>query len=213
MDIESLGRFGAIALLLLLSFPLHEAAHATVAWRLGDGVARTMGRVSLDPRRHLDPLGAALLALSAISNGWLIGWAKPTPVVVQNLRGGRLGWAAVALSGPVSNLLLALVSGLLYRATLSPQSSELLGWLLAYFCYYNVTLLFLNLLPVPPFDGRAVLSALIGFVSPRLAELIERASSSRFAFPVVIVVIFFSPLGALLSDLNLGLANLLLGPG
>jgi hypothetical protein len=213
MDTESVGRIAAIGLLLLVSFPLHEAAHATVAWKLGDGVARAMGRVSLNPRRHLDPLGAALLVLSAVSGGWLIGWAKPTPVLVQNLRGGRLGWAAVALAGPLSNLFLAAVSAFLYRTLLTPSGGDLFGWLLAYFCYFNLVLLFLNLLPIPPFDGRAVMGALLGLVSPRFADLIERAAASRFAFPVVIAVIFFTPIGSLLGDLSIGLAAALLGPG
>jgi hypothetical protein len=212
MDSETIGRMAAIGLLLVVSFPLHEAAHATVAWKLGDGVARAMGRVSLNPRRHLDPLGAALLLLSAIFGGWLIGWAKPTPVLAQNLRGGRFGLAAVALAGPLSNLLVAVVCALLYRCAPTSASWDLLNWLLAYFCYFNLLLLFLNLLPIPPFDGRAVLSALLGLLSPRLAEMLERAAASRFAFPVVIAVIFFTPIGSFLGDLSLGLANALLGP-
>ena len=213
MDTELLGRSAAAGLLLLVSFPLHEAAHATVAWKLGDGVARALGRVSLNPRRHLDPLGAALLVLSSVSGGWLIGWAKPTPVMVQNLRGSRLGWAAVALAGPLSNLFLAAVSALLYRMLLTPNGGDFLGWLLAYFCYFNLVLLFLNLLPIPPFDGRAVVSAIIGLLSPRSADLVERAAASRFAFPVVIVMIFFTPIGSTLGNLSLGLASTLLGPG
>ena len=213
MDAETIGALGAAVFLLIISFPVHEAAHATMAWRLGDGHARALGRVSLDPRRHIDPLGAGLLILSAISGGWMIGWAKPTPVLPQSLRGGALGWATVALAGPASNLLLAVVVAGLYRVFEGPLLPDVVGWLLVYFAYYNVALLFLNLLPIPPFDGRAVLVGLLGLLSPRLADQVEGVSASRFAFPIVIAIIFFTPLGSLLGSLSIGLTELLLGPG
>jgi len=208
-----IGRFAAAALLLLVSFPVHEAAHATAAWKLGDGHARALGRVSLDPRRHIDPLGAALLLLSVLTSGWLIGWAKPTPIMVQSLRGGRLGWAAVAVAGPISNLVLAVGSALLYRVLSGALLPDPLVELLAYFTYFNVILFFLNLLPIPPFDGRAVLTGLLGLFSPRLADALEGLTESRFAFPIVVVIIFFTPLGGFLSTLSFGLTRLLLGLG
>jgi len=213
MDAEKIGSLAAAVLLLIISFPVHEAAHAAMAWRLGDGHARALGRVSLDPRRHIDPLGAGLLILSAISGGWMIGWAKPTPVLPQSLRGGALGWATVALAGPASNLLLAVVVAGLYRVFEGPSLPDVVGWLLVYFAYYNVALLFLNLLPIPPFDGRAVLVGLLGLLSPRLADQVEGASASRFAFPIVIAIIFFTPFGSILGSLSIGLTELLLGPG
>ena len=213
MDVERIGALAAAGLLLIISFPVHEAAHAAMAWRLGDGHARALGRVSLDPRRHIDPLGAGLLILSAIFGGWMIGWAKPTPVLPQSLRGGALGWATVALAGPASNLLLAVVVAGLYRVLDGPSLPDFIAFFLLYFTYYNVALLFLNLLPIPPFDGRAVLVGLLGLLSPRLADQVEGASASRFAFPIVIAIIFFTPLGSLLGSLSIGLTELLLGPG
>lgn len=212
MDAETFAPLVAALLLLLISFPVHEAAHATAAWKLGDGHARALGRVSLDPRRHIDPLGAGLLLLSALSGGGMIGWAKPTPVMAQSLRGGSLGWAIVAVAGPLSNLLLAVVAAAIYRLIGSPPGSDLLGLLIVYFTYFNAGLLFLNLLPIPPFDGRALLTGVLALVSPRLADTVEGLTSSRFAFPVVIVLLFFTPLGALLGDLSYGLTELLLGP-
>lgn len=213
MDAETYAPIAAALLLLLISFPVHEAAHATAAWKLGDGHARALGRVSLDPRRHIDPLGAGLLLLSALSGGGAIGWAKPTPVMAQSLRGGSLGWAIVAVAGPLSNLLLAVVAAALYRLIGSPPSSELVGGLIYNFTYFNAVLLFLNLLPIPPFDGRALLTGVLALVSPRLADTVEGLTSSRFSFPVVIVLLFFTPLGSLLGGLSLGLRELLLGPG
>ena len=213
MDAVTFAPLVAALLLLLISFPVHEAAHATAAWKLGDGHARALGRVSLDPRRHIDPLGAGLLLLSALSGGGMIGWAKPTPVMAQSLRGGSLGWAIVAVAGPLSNLFLAVVAAALYRLIGSPPSSDLIGLLIVYFTYFNAALLFLNLLPIPPFDGRALLTAVLALVSPRLADTVEGLTSSRLAFPVVIVLLFFTPLGSLLGDLSFGLTQVLLGPG
>lgn len=213
MGAETFAPIAAALLLLLISFPVHEAAHATAAWKLGDGHARALGRVSLDPRRHIDPLGAGLLLLSALSGGGMIGWAKPTPVMAQSLRGGSLGWAIVAVAGPLSNLFLAVVAAALYRLIGSPPASDLTGLLIVYFTYFNAGLLFLNLLPIPPFDGRALLTGVLALASLRLADIVEGLTSSRFAFPVVIVLLFFTPLGSLLGDLSFGLTEFLLGPG
>ena len=213
MDAVTFAPLVAALLLLLISFPVHEAAHATAAWRLGDGHARALGRVSLDPRRHIDPLGAGLLLLSALSGGGMIGWAKPTPVMAQSLRGGSLGWAIVAVAGPLSNLFLAVVAAVLYRLIGSPPATDPVGVLIVYFTYFNAALLFLNLLPIPPFDGRALLTGVLALVSPRLADTVEGLTSSRFAFPVVIVLLFFTPLGSLLGDLSFGLTQVLLGSG
>lgn len=143
----------------------------------------------------------------------MIGWAKPTPVMAQSLRGGSLGWAIVAVAGPLSNLFLAVVAAALYRLIGSPPSTDLIGLLIVYFTYFNTGLLFLNLLPIPPFDGRALLTGVLALVSPRLADAVEGLTSSRFAFPVVIVLLFFTPLGSLLGDLSFGLTEFLLGSG
>jgi Zn-dependent protease len=213
MGAETFAPLAAALLLLLISFPVHEAAHAAAAWKLGDGHARALGRVSLDPRRHIDPFGAGLLLLSALSGGGMIGWAKPTPVMAQSLRGGSLGWAIVAVAGPLSNLLLAFIAAALYRLIGSPPASDTIGVLIVYFTYFNASLLFLNLLPIPPFDGRALLTGILVLVSPRLAEVVEGLTSSRLAFPLVIVLLFFTPLGSLLGDLSFELTKLLLGPG
>ena len=211
MDAATFSPLVAALLLLLISFPVHEAAHATAAWKLGDGHARALGRVSLDPRRHIDPLGAGLLLLSAFSGGGMIGWAKPTPVMAQSLRGGSLGWALVAIAGPLSNLVIAVTAAVLYRLLGGPE--DLVGGLIGYFTFFNVGLFFLNLLPIPPFDGRALLTGILALFFPRLSDLVEGLTSSRFAFPVVIVLLFFTPLGSILGVLSRDLTRQLLGIG
>src|SRR5688500_11769058 len=105
----------AVAIMLLVGFPVHEYMHAYAANRLGDSTARWQGRLTLDPRVHLDPLGAGLLALSALLGGIFIGWARPTPVNPMNLQGGRRGEAIVAVAGPLSNLAMAAAVAIVVR--------------------------------------------------------------------------------------------------
>ena len=102
-----------VAFFLLVGFPVHEFAHAFVAYRLGDGTAKLFGRLTLDPRAHFDPIGGMMVALTALLPGGLIlGWAKPTPVNPANLRDRRNGEVWVSLAGPLSNLLMAAVGAL-----------------------------------------------------------------------------------------------------
>src|SRR5687767_6658726 len=105
--------------MLLVGFPVHEYSHALAAYRLGDSTARYMGRLTLDPRVHLDPLGAGLLVLTAVTGGIFVGWAKPTPVNPMNLQGGRRGEAFVAAAGPLSNLIMAAIVAVPLRVILS----------------------------------------------------------------------------------------------
>ena len=90
----------AVAIFLLVGFPVHEFSHALVAYRLGDGTAKLFGRLTLNPIVHLDPMGSAILVLSALLGGFFIGWAKPTPINPAMLRGGRRAEAWVAAAGP-----------------------------------------------------------------------------------------------------------------
>jgi len=99
----------AVAIFLLVGFPVHEFSHALVAYRLGDGTAKMFGRLTLNPIVHLDPVGSLILVASALlGSGFIIGWAKPTPVNPSMLRGGRRAEAWVAAAGPVSNLVMAI---------------------------------------------------------------------------------------------------------
>ena len=108
---------------LLLSLTIHEAAHAWTADKLGDPTARVLGRVSLNPLVHIDWIGTVLLPIiAAVSNLPLIGWAKPVPVVLRNLRHPRRDFMIVAAAGPISNLLQALVAALLLRLVWDPDA-------------------------------------------------------------------------------------------
>ena len=157
-----------VFLVLLFSLTVHEAAHAVTADRLGDPTARLLGRVSLNPAVHIDPLGTIVLPLIAIiSNLPILGWAKPVPVNVTRLRGHwKRKYMMIAAAGPASNLVLAViaslvlhlvpVSGPLQEATLAP-----LAQLLRQTVFINVLLAVFNMIPVPPLDGGNVLAGVL----------------------------------------------------
>lgn len=155
-----------------MSLSFHEAAHAFVADRLGDPTARQLGRLTLNPLAHIDWIGTVLFPLIAISSGIpLIGWAKPVPVDMRNLREPRRDFALVALAGPVSNLILAVVAGLLFEAHLrSTDAPGLLAQTLLMAVIMNVLLAVFNMIPVPPLDGGNVL---MGLVSHSVARSIN----------------------------------------
>ena len=184
----------AVAVILLVGFPVHEFSHALAADRLGDHTARYLGRLSLDPRVHFDPLGAGLLALSALAGGIFVGWAKPTPVNPSNLEGGQRGEAIVAAAGPLSNLTMAALVAVALRAInafglLNPyggQAQDLLWLVLNYLVLINVFLFVFNLLPIPPLDGYKVL---LGVVSPRTAWQIRQYEQYGFLLIVVLFLV------------------------
>ena len=154
----------ANAITLIVAFTVHECAHAWTANRLGDPTARYMGRLTLDPRPHIDPLGMILGLLYGF------GWAKPTPVNPRALRYGPVaGMALVSVAGPLSNLGMALIFAVIWRLTapvlsvfgaggkLIPTPVDLLQKLV----FLNLLLLVFNLIPIPPLDGFSVLRALL----------------------------------------------------
>src|SRR6188508_583623 len=121
--------------MLLVGFPVHEFSHALAAYRLGDSTARFMGRLSLNPIVHFDPLGGILLGLTFIASQGTFGfgWAKPTPVNPRNLEGGRYGEAIVAAAGPVSNLVLAIAAAIPLRYIFAtPSLADQIPFLVIY---------------------------------------------------------------------------------
>jgi Zn-dependent protease len=181
-----------LAIMLLVAFPVHEFAHAMAAFQLGDGTARLMGRLTLDPRAHFDPTGALLLAVSMLAFGGGIGWAKPTPYNPMNLRGGRWGEAIVSVAGPLSNLILALAAALPLRYMIATgMSVPLLSTVLFIFIQINLLLMVFNLIPIPPLDGSKVLYA---FLEPRTAYQV-RATLEQYGIFILLGAMFLPLFG------------------
>jgi Zn-dependent protease len=156
-----------ILVMLGIAFPIHEFAHALAAYRLGDGTAKLMGRLTLDPRAHFDQTGGLLLAISVLLTNFGFGWAKPTPYNPMNLQGGRWGEAIVGLAGPISNLVLAIAGAIPLRYILATgMDAGLITGFLYLFVSINLVLMVFNLIPIPPLDGSKVLFA---FLNPRTA--------------------------------------------
>ena len=160
--------------IFLFSLVFHEYAHAAVANRLGDRLAAWTGRLTLDPRAHLDPVGSIFMPVAGIAMGWatggygfIFGWAKPVPVNPRDLRNGARDMAMIALAGPVSNLLLMAVCAFTIRGMvavdLQPTGLAGLGYEMAAFgIYINALLALFNMIPLPPLDGSKVLAWLLG---------------------------------------------------
>jgi Zn-dependent protease len=162
--------------LLVISLTVHEAAHAWSANRLGDSTARRLGRLSLNPAVHVDPVGTLLLPLvGMLTTGSFIGWAKPVPVNLANLRGNwKQKHMLIAAAGPASNLLLAIIGAIALQVITAGSPFETSAYgvrVLFFFVNLNVLLAVFNLVPVPPLDGGNVLASLL----PRhLAEPFEQ---------------------------------------
>ena len=152
---------------LIIGFTIHEFSHALAAQGEGDSTARRMGRLTLNPLKHIEPFGFALLLLVGF------GWARPVQVEPRNLRHGRLGMAWVALAGPLSNFVLAFLLGALIRSGIVPDDlardnfadflfADFLGGLvLPLVIFYNLALGVFNLIPLPPLDGSKVVGGLL----------------------------------------------------
>lgn len=185
-----------VAIMLLIGFPVHEFSHALAAYRLGDSTAKHLGRLTLNPIAHFDPLGGILLAVTFIGNtGFGFGWAKPTPVNPNNLEGGRYGEAMVAAAGPLSNLIMATIAALPLRYLLGhPELGQQVPFMavevLYLFILINIALMIFNLFPIPPLDGSKVLFALL---PPRVSWQ-WRPILEQYGF-VLLLVVFFVPPG------------------
>ncbi len=210
------------AIMVLVGFPIHEFMHAFTAYRLGDSTARWQGRLTLDPRKHFDPLGGGMLFLSAVLSGgqFFFGWAKPTPVNPMNLAGGRRGEALVAAGGPLSNLVLAAIVAVPLRLiTASPLIDDVVASspaalvynVLITFVFLNLLLFIFNLLPIPPLDGWRVLLSL---APPHIAYQLRAVE--QYAFLGLFIVLFAGaaiivPILNFLRDLILGTEAGLIG--
>ncbi|HEV2354202.1 MAG TPA: site-2 protease family protein, partial [Puia sp.] len=177
---------------LVFSLSLHEFGHAYAAYRLGDPTAKMVGRMTIDPRAHVDPIGTILFPLMMFMFPSLIlfGWAKPVPVTVENLRKPRRDGALVALAGPAMNLLLALLSlGVLVLLGATSAFGMEEGWAntvfgcVQFFLFMNIGLAVFNLLPIYPLDGSWILKSIL---PPRWSYQVSRFD--RYGFIVLFVI-------------------------
>ena len=215
-EIDPLGML-SILFALVIGVTIHEFSHAWAADALGDPTARYLGRLTLNPVAHFDPLGALMILYSVIA-GWGFGWGKPVPVNPRYLRyGPRVGMALTAVAGPTSNLLIAVVVATPFR--LGVQLPGMLGQLLLTIVLVNVGLALFNMLPIPPLDGFSVLSGLLSTVRAKWAyDLVTQLDRLQAYGPMVFLLVIladqflpFSILGTLLGRPAQWIVRALLG--
>jgi Zn-dependent protease len=178
--------FTGFLLGFVIGTTLHEFMHAYSALRLGDNLAASQGRVTLNPAAHFDPFGFIMGVLMAMKIGFL-AWGRPVPVNPYALKYGRRGMAIVAVAGPLSNLALALALLPLYRfgATVLPADVH---QVLEYMILINIFLFAFNLIPIPPLDGFNILT---GILPNQWVTVLEPVR--RYSLPILLVMVFFLP--------------------
>ncbi len=196
--------------ILIFSVVVHEVAHGYAAYMLGDSTAKYQGRLTLNPLKHLDPFGSVILPfLLFLSNaGFLIGWAKPVPYNPYNLRNQRWGEAIVAFAGPLSNIVIALVFGLLLRFAVSMDLVQNVALLkiTSLIIFINLLLAIFNLVPIPPLDGSKIFFTLFNIQYGPVRMFLER-------YGMILVLLFVFFLWQYVAPLVSGLFVLITGLG
>ena len=186
----SAGQIAGIAVALVVGITFHEFSHAFVADQLGDHRPRALGRVSLNPVRHIDPIGAVIFVLAGF------GWGKPVPVNVYALRPGRVGMAIVAAAGPIANVVVAVLAAIVYRVLELVGVGDFILDVGFWVVYFNLILAIFNLIPVPPLDGY---NAVLAFLPPRTAFVVQRYAQYGILLLLLLILLPSSPLSRLLS--------------
>ena len=183
-------------IILIFSVIIHEVSHGYAALFLGDRTAQDQGRLTLNPIKHIDPIGSIIFpALSMLLGGFVFGWAKPVPFNPYHLRNRKWGEAIVAIAGPASNFLIAIVFGLTLRFSAALAASAAAG-LLATIVIVNLMLGTFNLIPIPPLDGSRILFTLL----PQKLEKIHRIFD-RYGLIIIILLIFIlAPIASIVTS-------------
>lgn len=186
---------------LIFSIVIHEFSHGWMAYYLGDPTAKHLGRLTLNPLPHIDPLGSVILPLMLLltNTGFIIGWAKPVPYNPYNLKDQKNGEMLVALAGPASNLIIAVIFGVAIRILLlqgMSSGSSIIGFF-SIIVFYNILLAIFNLVPIPPLDGSKILFHFLPYSMHNVREILERNGFLFllififFGFSLIIPVMFF----------------------
>lgn len=192
-SLDAIQRIAIYALPVLFAITVHEAAHGYAARYFGDMTAAAAGRISLNPMRHIDPIGTLVLpAITLLVGGMLFGWAKPVPVNFSRLRNPKSDMLWVAAAGPGSNFVMALLWALAIRIAvfLPPFIAQPLALMGAAGIMINVVLMVLNLLPIPPLDGGRIAVSLLPMPwAQRFAQL------EPYGFVILLILMFTHILG------------------
>ncbi|HEY0011098.1 MAG TPA: site-2 protease family protein [Candidatus Paceibacterota bacterium] len=202
-------------LILIFSVIIHEVAHGWAAYAQGDPTAKLAKRLTLNPFRHIDPIGTILVPVLLKLSGspFLFGWAKPVPYNPYNLRNQRWGEALVAVAGVATNLFLAVVFGLLARHALATGAGAF-GELAALICLVNLFLGIFNLLPIPPLDGYTFLRSVLPLkTAMSFREFEDRTARGGFLTLIVMLLVFSYFLAKPFTLLVLWVFGLIVGPG
>ncbi len=174
-----------LIIILILSVIIHEVSHGAMANYLGDSTAKYMGRLTLNPIKHIDPVGSILVPgiLILLGGGIIFGWAKPVPVNPYNFKDQKYGSAKVSFAGPASNIILALIFGLVIRFFPLPSN---IAFIFGFIVYINLILAIFNLIPIPPLDGSHILFTFLPYSMDYIRKFLI-----QYGLFILLFIVFF----------------------